>query len=317
MNKLISKIVGVALGLTLAVGTGVAVAANNSIAPALAADQYVETAFASLATGDVGVIVGNNGDYFALSNNNGTGSAPTATSVGVSSGKLSAAPAATLLWQVIVNSGSYQFTVYGGSNKLYCTNSNNGVRVGTNSNNAFTLDGGYLKNTATSRYVGIYNSQDWRCYTASGGNIANQSFAFYKKTADTSGETIAVQSVTMSSASATVKVGKTVTLSATISPDNATCSLTSWLSSDASVATVSNGTVNGVAAGSATITAFADENNNGTLDSSEKRDTCTVTVQDIQTINSNVADALVEAGKLASGETSGDLYCVTGYVVSV
>ena len=42
MNKLISKIVGVALGLTLAVGTGVAVVANsNSATKAEAADQTV------------------------------------------------------------------------------------------------------------------------------------------------------------------------------------------------------------------------------------------------------------------------------------
>ncbi len=42
MNKLISKIVGVALGLTLAVGTGAAIAASNkSIAPANAADSGI------------------------------------------------------------------------------------------------------------------------------------------------------------------------------------------------------------------------------------------------------------------------------------
>ena len=69
---------------------------------------------------------------------------------------------------------------------LYCTNTNNGVRVGTNTNKVFTLDAssGYLKNTGTSRYIGIYNSQDWRCYTSATGNsnIAGQTLAFYKKT---------------------------------------------------------------------------------------------------------------------------------------
>ena len=33
----------------------------------------------------------------------------------------------------------------------------------------------------TTRYIGIYDSQDWRCYTNTTGNIANQTFAFYKK----------------------------------------------------------------------------------------------------------------------------------------
>ena len=40
---------------------------------------------------------------------------------------------------------------------------------------------GYLYNNATSRYIGIYNSQDWRCYTTINNNIKDQTFAFYKR----------------------------------------------------------------------------------------------------------------------------------------
>ena len=65
---------------------------------------------------------------------------------------------------------------------LYCTNNNNGVRVGTNTNKVFVEDSGYLKHTGTNRYVGVYSTQDWRCYTSITGssNIKDQTFTYYK-----------------------------------------------------------------------------------------------------------------------------------------
>ena len=82
---------------------------------------------------------------------------------------------------------------------------------------------------------------------------------------------IAVTSVTLSSNSETIKVGKTVTLVPTISPSNATNKNVTWSSSDTSIATVSGGTVTGVAAGTATITVRTVDGN--------KTATCTVAVQ--------------------------------------
>lgn len=83
---------------------------------------------------------------------------------------------------------------------------------------------------------------------------------------------IAVTSVSLSSNSETIKVGKSVTLTPTISPSNATNKNVTWTSSDTSIATVSGGTVTGVAAGTATITVK-------TVDGS-KTATCTVVVQE-------------------------------------
>ena len=82
---------------------------------------------------------------------------------------------------------------------------------------------------------------------------------------------IAVNSVSLNSNSETIKVGKTVTLTPTISPSNATNKNVTWTSSDTSVATVSNGTVTGVATGTATITVKTVDGN--------KIATCTVVVQ--------------------------------------
>ena len=83
---------------------------------------------------------------------------------------------------------------------------------------------------------------------------------------------IAVTSVSLSSNSETIKVGKTVTLTPSISPANATNKNVTWTSSNTSVATVSGGTVTGVAKGTAIITV--------TTVSASKTATCTVVVEE-------------------------------------
>ena len=82
---------------------------------------------------------------------------------------------------------------------------------------------------------------------------------------------IAVSGVMLSDSTATVKVSKTVTLVASISPANATNKNVTWSSSNASIASVSNqGVVTGVSAGTATITVTTVDGN--------KTASCVVTV---------------------------------------
>ena len=131
-----------------------------------------------LVNGDIAVIVSIKGDAkYAMSNDKGTGAAPTAVAFTESE------PAANILWTVTVADGKYTFTVPETTNNLYCTNSNNGVRVGSNDNKTFVIDSesGYLKNEATSRFLGVYNNADWRCYTNTTGNTAGQTFKAYVK----------------------------------------------------------------------------------------------------------------------------------------
>ena len=87
---------------------------------------------------------------------------------------------------------------------------------------------------------------------------------------DQPGTTVAVESVTLDKTSATLGVGETLTLTATVAPANATDKTVAWTTSDEDVATVSDGTVTAVAEGEATITATA----------GGKSATCTVTVDD-------------------------------------
>lgn len=81
-------------------------------------------------------------------------------------------------------------------------------------------------------------------------------------------QTVAVESVTLNKTELTLEVGDEETLTATVTPDNATNKTVTWSSSNNAVATVANGKVTAVAAGTATITATADG----------KSATCTVTV---------------------------------------
>ncbi len=68
---------------------------------------------------------------------------------------------------------------------------------------------------------------------------------------------IDVTSVTLDQTSVSIGVGETVTLTATVSPSDATDPSVTWKSSNSAVASVKDGVVTGVAHGSVTITATA------------------------------------------------------------
>ena len=91
---------------------------------------------------------------------------------------------------------------------------------------------------------------------------------------------------------ASVNVGETTILTATVSPDNATNKNVTWESSDESIATVDkNGVVTGVAAGVATITVTSVADNTKTA-------TCTVTVTTVAVTGVSVdATASVNVGE--------------------
>lgn len=132
---------------------------------AFAADKWVKIAPADLATGDVVVIVDLNSNR-AMSNDKGTSDAPTAKTVTLSFDKtqIEGTVDENIQWTVSISNSNYQFFATEGK-WMYCTDNNNGVRVGINSNKFFKIieSNGkkYLKNTATSRYLGVYNNQDW------------------------------------------------------------------------------------------------------------------------------------------------------------
>ena len=226
-----------------------------------AADKWVLTAPSDLATGDLVVIVDQTTSR-AMSNDNGTSGAPAATTVTLNTAKdeITGEVAATLQWEVTTttenNITSYQFGVAETDNYLYANASNNGLRVGTNNNNSFTVYNNngvnFLfinttnnNNQVEDRYIGVYNNQDWRCYTSINNNIKNTVTAFYKKVSD-SGPVDPTVTISVS----TFAVGETATISG---PEGLSMS---FESDDEDVATVSTtGVVTGISTGNTTITA--------------------------------------------------------------
>ncbi len=131
-------------------------------------EGYVLTNVTDIKANDKVIITITNkdGDTYALTNDKGTSDAPTAVKVKVVEDTVT--PEDTnILWNIAYDNGNLTIYPNGKTDSwLYCTNTNNGVRVGTNTNKVFTVDAdtGYLKHTATSRYIGVFNNADWRCY---------------------------------------------------------------------------------------------------------------------------------------------------------
>ena len=149
-------------------------------------EAWVLTDLADLTANDVFVIVGNNGSNYAMSNDKGTGAGPSAVAVTIENDKITSTVVGNIKWNISGNAtDGYTFYPDGSTTTwLYCTGDNNGVRVGTTNTDdydKFKIDDNYIYNIGRGRYLGIFNSQDWRCYTSINSNITGQSFAFYKK----------------------------------------------------------------------------------------------------------------------------------------
>ncbi len=122
--------------------------------------------------------------------------------------------------------------------------------------------------------------------------LSMANFVACKSDDDDGDDTVAVTSVSLDKTTVNVKVGESATLIATVTPDNATDKTVSWTSSDTSVATVKDGTVTGVKAGSAIITATA----------GEESASAAVTVTAADSTDTSGGDS-TDSGSTGSGET--------------
>lgn len=115
---------------------------------------------------------------------------------------------------------------------------------------------------------------------------------------------VSVTGVTLNQNTATIEVGDTLQLTATISPSNATNKSVTWSSNHTNYVTVSNGLVTGVAAGTAVITVTTTDGNYTA--------SCTVTVNSVVYVQYKLATSL-EGGKtyLISNTNSGSGYVLT------
>ena len=135
------------------------------------------------------------------------------------------------------------------------------------------ISGGYFANYGTpgwndNTWTGNASSVYMNAYVTSYNGKKNFTITF------TIEPIVNVTGITLSETAASMTVGgETLTLTATVAPDDATDKTVTWTTSDASVATVADGVVTAVGAGIATITATAN-------DGSGVTGTCTVTVTD-------------------------------------
>lgn len=137
------------------------------------------TSLADITSSDVFVIVGTNASgSYAMTNNGGTSSAPSATAVTTTivEGKtrLSSNPGPTIMWHLTKDGSNLTFypNETGTSTYFYCSTaaasgSNNNMRVGTGARNVFVLNASNQLETnddKVKRYLSIYNNSDWRGY---------------------------------------------------------------------------------------------------------------------------------------------------------
>ena len=113
---------------------------------------------------------------------------------------------------------------------------------------------------------------------------------------------ILVTGVTLDQAELALYTGDTATLSATVTPENATNKSLTWSSDNQNVATVENGKVTAKAAGTATITV--------TTEDGEKTATCTVTVTD-KTYTISADTTALDFGSAYTGYTQPAAQTVT------
>ena len=147
------------------------------------AGTWTKVELADITADDTVAITMTKGDSTWVLPNNGDAEAAAKAITGTVSGNTLTTSEKDLFgWKVVKGADSFQLVSAATGKYLYSTSTNNGIRQGTGENRDWVVDteSGYLKNVALSRYVGVYNNQDWRSYTSVHANIAGQTLGFWK-----------------------------------------------------------------------------------------------------------------------------------------
>ena len=145
--------------------------------------------------------------------------------------------------------------------------------------NTVSLTATIAPSDATDKTV-LWTSNNTDVATVSGGKVTgiskgtatitaktvNGLTATAKITVSENPDIVKVTGISVSPTSVTMSKGDTKTITATITPSNATNKTVTWSTSDSKVATVSNGTITAVGTGSATITATSSNNLKATVE---------------------------------------------------
>lgn len=304
-RKSFKKVIVAMLGGVMALGVGIAVginaATNKEAVPVSAATSSYEKA-TSIVAGDTVVFA------YEASKVELSGISSTKTKYGMTT-EYQTLPTGAYALTVENGSSSGTFAFKNGDNYLNWSSGNSlstATTLSTNTSWNVTISGGdaTITNAEDSSRKLQYNSGSPRfaCYTKT-----QKSIQIYKLVTVEEG---AVAGVSLDKSFEPVKLGSTLSLTATIAPSNATNKNISWSSSDTSVATVANGVVTPVAKGNSTITV--------TTEDGGKTASCVVIVTDHAGTSADplsTSDAvLVQAA--ANGTTPSKFY-VTGDVTEI
>ena len=290
INKLFARIGGIALAISLALGVGTGIALNNKAATKLNATATYTwqrmTSTSEFVNGAVLLIT--QGSYYLDASQAATGNTPRMANLVTSNGlPTMAADNSKTLTVTTFNTGlrlckSTETTKY-----LYTNTSNNGTRIGNSSTNGslWTISSAgtnefYLMSNA-DRYLSRYATTDFRSYTNTNTNANLTIYKLVEAQVDPD-KTIQANSITIKSGDLTISgtyepeapyyIGDTLNLASSVvnyeqgnDYQDGQGSI-SWESGDANVATVSDGMVTFVGAGTAVITATAVDKGAGNSD---------------------------------------------------
>ena len=185
------------------------------------------------------------GAHYGTNNNTCTSVSFTTSNIPgtISSIDIEASRGSSLVGTLSVSVGGQAYTLSSGSNAL------------TTTNTKYTFTGNKSGDIAIV----------WNKSSGKGAFYIKSISVTYKEATS-----VAVSGVSLNHSTLSLEVGETSTLIATVLPSNATNKNVTWSSSNASVATVSDGVVAAVSAGSTTITVKTEDGN--------KTETCNVTV---------------------------------------
>ena len=266
MNKLLTKVARLALGLSLAAGVGVAIGSKAAERADAADSNYVAT---TLSAGKKVLIVSHDSsnNYYIID------AVTAATSAGpqyikngnstftISNGTITG-DLDSHLFTVSASSTNWKFATGSKYLKWSGTSSNTAARINTgDSNNTWTAgstSGGTLKFSSATRYLGVYTAgSDWRTYNSStasnysgtGGNIQ-----FFEKTATPQTITASADSAYTDETITLTSNATTATWSITANTAGASLSTTSAKSTVVSATQAGSVTVQAVASGYTTVT---------------------------------------------------------------
>jgi unsaturated rhamnogalacturonyl hydrolase len=185
----------------------------------------------------------------ALQNNNGVDKNPAVT---VSNNTITLADDSTLAWTITLSSGNNYYVENNGSYINLSASGNDPIGSSktvyiTRSSSKYTF-----RNASGSGAYLRYSSSQLFC---AGTSSSNNGMSLYRRTSTGNGDQVIF---TLSPSASMVKPGSTLVLNGTVTVagknvDLNSCTIT-WSSADNGIATVSNGTVTGVATGKTTIT---------------------------------------------------------------